>query len=116
MEPFYGESHVVYMDNFYTSGHPLIHELAKHETYVVGKIKQSAAGFPSELTGVKLAKGEYIAKTVNSVCYFVFHDCQIQMYFLKACLTLYSEFKQTVLYMHKGFPLCYQHTISTWEG
>ena len=55
MEPFYCESHVVYMDNFYTSG-PLIHELAKHmhKNYVVGMIKQSAAGFSSELIGVKL--------------------------------------------------------------
>ena len=31
VEPFYGESHVVYMGNFYASG-PLIHELAKHKT------------------------------------------------------------------------------------
>ena len=53
VEPFYGESHVVYMDNFYTSG-PLIHELA---SYVVGTIKQSAAGFPSELKRCKAYQG-----------------------------------------------------------
>ena len=76
VEPFHGECHVVYMDNFYTSG-PLIHELAKHKTYVVGTIKQSAAGFPSELKGVKLAKGEYIAKTVDGVRYFAFSDRQL---------------------------------------
>ena len=76
VEPFHGDCHVVYMDNFYTSG-PLIHELAKHKTYVVGTIKQSAAGFQSELKSVKLAKGEYIAKTVDGVRYFVFSDRQL---------------------------------------
>ena len=43
----------------------------------MGTIKQSAAGFPSELKGVKLARGEYIAKTVDGVRYIVFNDRQL---------------------------------------
>ena len=46
---------MVYMDNFYTNG-PLIEELVGDKTYIVGTIKQLAAGFPSELKGAKLAR------------------------------------------------------------
>ena len=52
-------NHVVYMDNFYTSG-PLIVYLRKHDVFVVGTMKKSAAGFPSDLKGVVPHKGEYV--------------------------------------------------------
>lgn len=76
VEPYQNENRVVYMDNFYTSG-PLIQSLAEKKTYVVGTIKQSASGFPSELKGVKPPKGEYVSKTVGGVRYFVFHDRKV---------------------------------------
>ena len=45
VEPFHTMNHVVYMDKFYTSG-PLIVYLRKHDVFVVGTMKKSAAGFP----------------------------------------------------------------------
>ena len=59
---------------------PLIEELAKHEMYVVGAIQQRADGFPEELKGVKLTKGEYRAKTVGDIRYFVFHDRKVMSF------------------------------------
>ena len=53
LEPFEHLNHVVYMDNFFTSG-PLVDELAKHDIFVAGTIQQTAQGFPSELKGLKL--------------------------------------------------------------
>ena len=45
---FTGLNHVVYMDNFYTSGE-ITQELAQQQIYAVGTIKSDASGFPSEL-------------------------------------------------------------------
>ena len=99
----------------------MIHELAKHSTYVVGTIKQSAVGFPSELKGVKHARGEYIAKTVHGVCYFVFNDRQLVFFATNVFPESMPDSAFRVqadgtLYMHKGFSLYYRHTISTREG
>ena len=71
-----GVNHVVYMDNYFTSG-PLIQSLAEHNIYVVGTITQHAAGFPAALKGVKPPKGSYESKTVDCISYFVFHDRKI---------------------------------------
>ncbi|XP_064387842.1 piggyBac transposable element-derived protein 4-like [Halichondria panicea] len=76
VEPFHTMNHVVYMDNFYTSG-PLIVYLRKHDVFVVGTMKMSAAGFPSDLKGVVPHKGEYVSKTVDGICYFVFNDRKV---------------------------------------
>ena len=70
---FEGFNHVIYMDNFFTSG-PLVEELAKSKIYVVGTIRQSSAGFPDSLKGLKLAKGKYACERVGEVCYFLFED------------------------------------------
>ena len=43
-----GLNHVVYMDNYFTSG-PLVEELAQDKIYVTGTIKQRAVGFPEGL-------------------------------------------------------------------
>ena len=43
--PLSGLNHVVYMDNYFTSG-PLVEELAQDKIYVAGTIKQRAVGFP----------------------------------------------------------------------
>ena len=51
-------NHVVYMDNYFTSG-PLVEELAQDKIYVAGTIKQRAVGFPEGLKSVKLSKGNY---------------------------------------------------------
>ena len=52
---FTGLNHVVYMDNFYTSGE-LAEELAKDEIYMVGTIKSDAKGFPAQLKNLILSR------------------------------------------------------------
>ena len=74
--PFEGLNHVVYCDNFYTSG-PLIEMLANKKIFVVGTIKRTAAGFPPSLKDVKPEKGSYVSTTVGSINYFVFHDRKV---------------------------------------
>lgn len=71
--PFSDMNHVLYMDNFFTSG-PLVDALAKNMIYVAGTIQQRAAGFPDSLKGVKLDRGTYAAAMVGDTCYYVFHD------------------------------------------
>ena len=76
VEPFNGLNHVVYCDNYYSSG-PLVEELARDSIYFAGTIKESASGFPDSLKGVKPPKGCYVAETVGDLCYYVFHDRKI---------------------------------------
>ena len=58
----------------YTSG-PLIHDLAKNKTYVASGYDQAVSCWVSlRLKGVKLARGEYIAKAIDGLRYFVFND------------------------------------------
>ena len=69
-------NHVVYCDNFYSSG-PLVDRLAKDNIFFVGTIQQRAAGFPSSLKAIKPAKGKYEFEVVDDKTYFVFHDRKI---------------------------------------
>ena len=73
LSPFIDLNHVVYMDNFFTSG-PLINELALEKIYVVGTIKQRAQGFPASLKGVKPEQGKFVTKRVGGIQYSVFND------------------------------------------
>ena len=52
LRPFVDTNHVVYCDNYFSSG-PLVEALAKDKIYYVGTIKQRALGFPETLKGVK---------------------------------------------------------------
>lgn len=76
LERFYGQQHVVYMDNFYTSG-PLIEELRSQGVFTVGTILKNAAGFPTSLKGVVPDKGSYVSQTVGDICYSVFNDRKV---------------------------------------
>ena len=71
--PFVGTNHVVYCDNFYTSG-PLVDMLAKDEIFIVGSIQRRAAGFPDSLRTVAPPKGSYVSESVDGKQYFVFND------------------------------------------
>ena len=71
--PFSDLNHVLYMDNFFTSG-PLVEALAKQSIYVAGTIKQNASGFPDGLKGIKPALGTYVVETVAKITYFAFMD------------------------------------------
>lgn len=68
-----GQNHVVYCDNFFTSG-PLVDALAEVKVYLAGTIQQRASGFPELLKGIKPAKGCYVAHTVDNNVYYVFND------------------------------------------
>ena len=70
---FSGLNHVVYIDNYFTSG-PLVEELAQDKTYVAGTIKQRAVGFPEGLKNVKLSKGNYACERVGDIYCYVFED------------------------------------------
>ena len=69
-------NHVVYMDNFYTSGE-LAEELAKDEIYTVGTIKSDAKGFPAQLKNLTLSRGEYISFKSGDIVYYAFHDRKV---------------------------------------
>ena len=69
-------NHVVYMDNFYTSGE-VAEELAKDKIYIAGTIKPDAKGFPAELKNVTPSKGEYAAYRSGDIVYYVFHDRKV---------------------------------------
>lgn len=71
--PFIGMNHVLYCDNFFTSG-PLVEALLEDDIYVTGTIQQRAAGFPGGLKGVKPGKGCYAVEKVGNTSYFVFDD------------------------------------------
>ena len=74
--PFVDMNHVVYFDNFYTSG-PLVDMLAKDKIFSVGTIKRTAAGFPSSLKTVNPPKGSYVSESVDGKQYFVFNDRKV---------------------------------------
>lgn len=73
LSPFSDLNHVVYMDNFFTSG-PLVDALAEMGIYTAGTIQQRACGFPSGLKDVKLPVGSYVAQSVGKTCYYTFRD------------------------------------------
>lgn len=74
--PFSGLNHVVYCDNFFTSG-PLVDALIKEGIYVAGTIKQTACGFPGVLRERGLSAGEYATERVGNTCYFSFNDRKV---------------------------------------
>ena len=69
--PFSGSNHVLYMDNYFNSG-PLVEQLAK--IFVAGTIKERAVGFPDNLKGLKLSKGDYASERVGDTCYYAFEN------------------------------------------
>ena len=71
--PFVGVNHVVYCDNFYSSG-PLADALAKDKIFITGTIKKNASGFPDSLKSRKPPQGGYVSERVDDKCYFVFQD------------------------------------------
>ena len=74
LEPFAGFNHVLYCDNYYSSG-PLLDSLAKnYSIYVAATIKRNAKGFPESLKGLSVQKGEFVSRTVGDVCYTLFSD------------------------------------------
>ena len=74
--PFSGMNHVLYCDNFFTSG-PLIDMLYKESVYVAGTIRRTAAGFPGQLKSVIPPKGSYISESVDGKQYFIFNDRKV---------------------------------------
>ena len=71
--PFTGVNHVVYCDNFYSSG-PLVETLASEQILFASTIKKCAKGFPASLKNAKPPRGRYLSETVEGTSYFVFHD------------------------------------------
>ena len=71
--PFTGVNHVVYCDNFYSSG-PLVKMLAGEQIFFAGTIKKFNKGFPASLKNAKPPRGTYLSETVEGTSYFVFHD------------------------------------------
>ena len=85
ISPFTDLNHVLYCDNFYSSG-PLVSWLAQRRIYFAGTIKQNACGFPESLKGVKPPAGSYVVekvtekegdKVVCEACYYVFSDRKV---------------------------------------
>ena len=67
---FSGFNHVIYMDNYFTSG-PIVEELAQDKVYVAGTIKKTVVGFPEGLKSVKLSMSNNAYERVGDICYYV---------------------------------------------
>jgi hypothetical protein len=76
IDPFSDMNHVLYCDNYFTSG-PLADMLVEKKVFLVGTIQRNAAGFPSSLKTVKPPKGSYVSEHVDDKRYFVFHDRKV---------------------------------------
>ena len=74
--PFEDHNHVVYCDNFFTSG-PLVDALYEMKIFLVGTIKKTACGFPSSLASVVPPKGSYVSESVAGKQYYVFNDRKV---------------------------------------
>ena len=74
--PFADNNHVVYCDNFFTSG-PLADILLEKRIFLTGTIKRTAEGFPVSLKSVVPPKGSYVSESVGGKQYFVFNDRKI---------------------------------------
>ena len=70
--PFSGMNHVVYMDNYFTSG-PLVDNIYDAEQRVVR--------FPEGLKNVKLSKGNYACERVGDICDWLWEKGHIRAYF-----------------------------------
>ena len=57
VEPFDESNHVLYCDNYYSSG-PLVEQLTRKKIYLAETIRKNAKGFPKSLKSVKLPKGK----------------------------------------------------------
>ena len=80
-EPFEGMGHVLYLDNYFTSG-PLVEGLRKKGIFLAGTIKQRARGFPEELKKLDLSVGDIATAEVgksekNRIVYSVFKDRKV---------------------------------------
>lgn len=60
-EPYLGCGRTVCTDNYYTSI-PLAQFLLEHKTHLVGTLRTSRKGLPSEVCGARLKKGETVAR------------------------------------------------------
>ena len=81
LEPFEGMGHVVYLDNYFTSG-PLVESLRKKGIFTAGTIQQRAKGFPEELKKVRPPAGEFASAEVGKsksgrIVYSVFNDRKV---------------------------------------
>ena len=66
-------NHVLYCDNFFTSG-PLVEMLSKNRIFVVGTIRKRALGFLAVLKAATLTASTYVSTSVSGIQYFVFND------------------------------------------
>lgn len=74
--PFAGQNHVVYCDNYFSSG-PLVDMLLEMKIFLAGTIKRTAAGFPSSLKTIVPPRGSYVSESVDGKQYFVFNDRKV---------------------------------------
>ena len=127
ISPFAHLNHVVYADNFYSSG-PLVKWLAGREIYYAGTIKRNACGFPECLKDVEPQKGSYVVKkveekegdkVVGETCYYVFNDRKVVSLVTNVFLNIWRVkcpgYSGTVSLGISLSPQSCQRTISLWE-
>ena len=118
LAPFPDLNHVVYADNYFTSG-PLVEALAKESIYLAGTIKQTAAGYPVELRNVKLDDpGDYAVLEVGKILYTAYKDGGLVSFVTNAFPSVMpkvprDKLKVVLLSMYLSHPLA-QPTISLW--
>ena len=112
--PFSGFNHVVYMDNYFTSG-PIVEELAQDNIYVAGTIKQIALGFPEGLKSVKLSKGNYACERVGDFYVTMFLRAAVRCVLLSNVFpeAMETQVSLTEICNFSPFPPCCLPSI-TW--
>ena len=104
--PFSCFNHVVYMDNYFTSG-PIVEELAQDNIYVAGTIKQIALGFPESLKSVKLSKGNYACERVGDIYVIMFLRAAVRCALLSNVLpeAMETQVSLTEILQFQSIPL-----------
>ena len=106
LDPFEGLNHVVYMDNYFTSG-SLVDVLASKQIYTAGTIKQRSEGFPESLKGIELPPGGFASEKVGDTCYYTFRDRKLVSLVTNAFPTTMK--KKVARLPPDSKTLCYQH-------
>ena len=105
LAPYEGLNHVVYCDNFFSSG-GLVKALADKEIYLAGTIQQRANGFPQALKETPLSSGEYAVQSDGDISYYAFKDRKVVSFVSNA---FPDSMDQVVRFQPRGRGLGRQH-------
>ena len=72
-QPLTGKRHQIFCDNFFTSP-TLFQELLRRQLYACGTVRQDRIGFPNDLKGVHLERGESQFRQIGNLTATIWQD------------------------------------------